>query len=284
MVRQTTIPTRVGPVPCRIWGDGLPVLASHGMLVDGRLWDQVAAELPPSVALIAPDLPLGAHATPVPDRAMLTAEGIAGALIDILDHLGIQTAVAVGSDTGGALTQIAVGDHLTRFSGLVLCSCDALSHCPPPLLRPLRPIVGTPGLLRTVGWAFSLKPTFASPGPLNLLCKKPVDESLVTSWLSPFRTSPAIRSDFAAFFKTMRRDLTLKAAEQLRTFSGPTVIAWSRGERLFPRRDAEQLAAMIPRATLHWIDDALTLSPLDQPSAVAQAIGRVITRTGLLRN
>lgn len=124
----------------------------------------MAAELPPSVAFIAPDLPLGAHATPVPDRTTLTAEGIAGALIDILDHLGFESAVAVGSDTGGALTQIAVGNYPTRFSGLVLCSCDALSHFPPTLLRPLRPIVGAPGLLRTVGWAFSLKPTFASPG------------------------------------------------------------------------------------------------------------------------
>jgi hypothetical protein len=46
-------------------------------------------------------------------------------------------------------------------------------------------------------------------------------------------------------------------------------IAWSRGNRLFPRRDAEQLAAMIPRATLHWIDDALIFRSLDQPGEVA---------------
>jgi pimeloyl-ACP methyl ester carboxylesterase len=273
-----TVDTRIGPLPCRVHGEGTPVLASHGLLVDGRLWAGVAGALGPDVRLIAPDLPLGAHWAPVPDRAALSASTVADALVDLLDGLGIDRAVAIGNDTGGALTQVAVGRQPRRFAGLVLTSCDALDHFPPPLLRPLTACVGWPGAVRAVAWLFGRPRLFSRPGRLNLLCARPVERALVESWLAPVRRDPGVRADLVAFVRTVGPALTQQAAEDLAGFPGPTVIAWSRRDRLFPAADARRLARRLPGAELTWIDDALTFSPLDQPAAVAGAVRSVLDR------
>jgi pimeloyl-ACP methyl ester carboxylesterase len=247
----------------------------HGILTDGQIWEQVAACLSAAragqIRIVLPDLPLGAHSHPVPNRRALTPAAVAAALAEILDAAGIPAAVLAGNDTGGAIAQIAAAAHPDRFPALMLTSCDALDHFPPLALRPLRSIIGLPGVTRAVAWLFSLPPLLQRPGPLNLLTRHPVDPALVASWMRNARQRE-IRRDFAAFFTACDRQATEAAADRLRSYPGPAVIAWSRRDRLFPAADAARLAAIIPHAQQHPIDDALTFSPLDQPQAVADAI------------
>ncbi len=275
----TTVHTRVGPVPVRTVGTGGPVvLAVHGALVDSRLWDGVARALRAEATVLLPDLPLGAHRTAVPDRARLTPPDLAGALVDVLDGLGHARATVVGSDTGGALTQIAVAAHPERFEALVLTSCDAFEHFPPPLLAWLPAVARAPGVTRGVARVFALAPFLSRPGPLNLLTMRPVDPALVRSWMRPTLSDDGVRDDLTALLRGMGPHHTLRAAEALRDYPGPAVIAWSRRERIFPRRDAERLVATLPNATLQWIEGALTFSPLDQPEAVASAVRTAVSR------
>ena len=61
---QNSIDLNAGTIRYREEGPGLgkPLLFVHGLLVDGRLWDQVTPAL--SAAghrCIVPDLPLGSH-------------------------------------------------------------------------------------------------------------------------------------------------------------------------------------------------------------------------------
>src|ERR687898_753626 len=93
------VETRVGPVPVRSVGNGPPVLAVHGLLLDGRLWDATARYLALHSPVLLPDLPLGSHRGAVPDRARLTPVHLAHALADLLDGLGTDRAVLVGNDT-----------------------------------------------------------------------------------------------------------------------------------------------------------------------------------------
>ena len=274
-----TVQTRVGPVPVRIsrpggaaGADGPVVLAVHGLLLDGRLWDGVAAHLAAEMTVVMPDLPLGAHPEAVPERSQLTPPMLAGALVDVLDALGHQQAVVLGNDTGGALTQIAVATYPERFSAMVLTSCDALRHFPPPLLAWLPRAARLPGVARGVVQFFSLPALFARPGWANLLSARGVDSELVASWLGPARQNRQVLADTAAFLRTVAPSHTLQAAEAIRAFPRPIVLAWSRRDRIFPPSDAETLAGMWPTAQLHWIDDALTFSPLDQPGRVADAV------------
>lgn len=283
--RRSDVSTRVGPVPVRAFGpaaDAPVVLCVHGALVDGRIWDGVAARLADRATVLLPDLPLGAHRQAVPDRARLTPPDLAGAIVDVLDGLGVTApVVVVGNDTGGALTQVAVAAHPDRFAGLVLTSCDALEHFPPPLLRPLPWLVRVPGVTRAVARLFSLPALFTRPGPLNLLAARPFDEALGRSWLGPALTDDGVRNDLTALIRSMNKVHTLRAAEQLAGWAKPAVVAWSRRDRLFPPRDGEQLAAILPDAELVWIENALTFSMLDQPEAVAAAVGRVLDRVGV---
>src|SRR3712207_1816871 len=111
MDQLVEVPTRVGPVRVRTSGNGPAVLAVHGLLLDGRLWSATADELGPSVRVVAPDLPLGAHSRAVPDRSRLTPVEVADSLVDVLDHLDVASAVLLGNDTGGALAQMAATRH-----------------------------------------------------------------------------------------------------------------------------------------------------------------------------
>lgn len=284
-VRRSVVPTRVGPVPVRAFGpsdSGPVVLCVHGALVDGRVWDGVAARLAERATVLLPDLPLGAHQQAVPDRSRLTPPDLAGALVDLLDGLGVTApVVVVGNDSGGALTQVAVAGHPDRFAGLVLTSCDAFKHFPPPLLRPFPWLVRVPGGTRAVARLFSLPALLSRPGPFNLLTARPVDEALVRSMMRPVLTDDGVRDDLTAFVSSMDKVHTLRAAEVLARWAKPAVIAWSRRDRIFPPRDGERLAATLPGAELFWIEDALTFSMLDQPEAVAAAVGRVLDQIGV---
>jgi pimeloyl-ACP methyl ester carboxylesterase len=258
-------------------GDGPTVLVVHGMLVDGRLFDGVAELLAAGGArVLQPDLPLGAHQQAVPDRRRLDPPTVAAALVDLLDGLGEEGAVLVGSDTGAGLCQVAAAAYADRFHGLVLLSGDAFCHFPPTVLRPLQPLARMPSTVRLLVRLFGWAPLFARPSRLNLLCRKPVDPALVRSWLAPALRDRAVAADLGAFFRSISPRYTLEAAEALRAYPHPAVVAWSRGDRLFPPADGEALAALIPRARLVWIEDSLGLSPLDQPAAVAEAVASVL--------
>jgi pimeloyl-ACP methyl ester carboxylesterase len=263
------ISTRVGPVPVRVVGDGPPVLAVHGLLVDGRLWDGVAERLAPRARVIAPDLPLGAHRRAVPDRARLTPPEVAAALVDVLDGLGVPDAVVVGNDTGGALAQMFAAAHRERVRALVLAGCDAFEHFPPPLLRPLVPLAAVPGFPALLVRAFGVPALLADPGRLNIFSERGFGRPLVRDLLGPARTDPAVRADLAAFVRRVRPRPLLDAVDGLRGLPG--AVVWGRRDRVFPPRDAERLAALLG-TTVTWLDDARTFVPVDRPDAVADAV------------
>jgi pimeloyl-ACP methyl ester carboxylesterase len=273
MVEQ--VDTRVGPVPVRSVGEGPAVLAVHGLLVDGRLWDDTARLLAPHARVVLPDLPLGCQRRAVPDRARLTPASVAAALVDVLDGLGIDRAVLVGNDTGGALAQIAAAAHPDRVAGIVLAGCDAFAHFPPPLLRPLLALARVPAGAHLVVRALGTPALLADPGPLNLFTRRGFGRALVADLLAPARTDRAVRDDLRAFVATIAPDVLLAAVDGLRAHRGRAAVVWGRQDRFFAAGDAVALAALLD-TTVTWCDDAATFVPLDRPDAVADAVRSVL--------
>jgi pimeloyl-ACP methyl ester carboxylesterase len=77
---------------------------------------------------------------------------------------------------------------------------------------------------------------------------------------------------------------TLQAAQRLRSFDRPVLVAWSKEDHFFPPEHAERLAALVPDGKLEWIEDSLTFSPEDQPERLAGLIRSFVPARAPARN
>ena len=267
-----------GPCDVHRSGSGVPLLMIHGALVDHTLWDRIVPGLEPVADLIRPDLPIGSHRTPVTRRDLLHPEAIADSLARLLDALDVGQAAVIGSDTGGALAQIFTARHPDRVKGLILTSCDAFDHFPPTLIKLLLPLLAIPGGIDLIANLYRSKRVRRSFVGGGLLLNHPVDDTIVKPWLRRLVDSRENRKDVRAFLRTCRPKLAHAAAKELETFPRPALIAWSRGDRLFPDADAERLARTIPDCDLHWIENCWTFSMIDQPDELVALIRRFLER------
>jgi pimeloyl-ACP methyl ester carboxylesterase len=270
---ETTVQLPQGPIRVRdSGGDGPTIVFIHGLLVDGRLWDDVVARLGGSARCVVPDLPLGSHRTALKPDADLSPTGLARLMADLLAALELSDVTLVANDTGGALSQILITRHPERIGRLVLTPCDAFDNFLPPMFRPLQYVGGyVPGAL--YGIAQTMRSGKLAAGPLGFgpLVKRHRPE-LYVSWLEPARKDRGVRRDLRKVLRGIRPRYTLEAAEQLPGFHQPALIAWADGEKIFPREHADRLAALLPDARVETIADSRTFVPLDQPSALAELV------------
>ena len=261
-------------------GDGPLVVFVHGILVDGRLWDGVwPAVAAAGYRCVMPNLPFGAHRLPLDADADRSPTGQADRIARLVSALGAESAVIVGNDSGGAVSQILTANHPEVVDRLVLTSADAFEHFPPLAFKALPPVARSPRLLRPALWALTRKPIRRMPFSFGLISKTPVPVDLMDDWFAPPFADPGILRDAAGFMAGMKPSLTLDAAEELRSFPRPALVAWSADDKFFPVSDGEKLASIIPQGRLVLIEDSYTFSPIDQPEATAEAIVSFLKET-----
>jgi pimeloyl-ACP methyl ester carboxylesterase len=275
-MRETTLQLPQGPVRVREFApahpEGPPIVFVHGLLADGRLWDDVVEPLAEKHRCIVPDLPLGAHRAAMKPDADLTPYGLARVIADLIAQLDLTDVTLVANDTGGAISQILVTRHPERIGRLVLTPCDAFDNFLPPMLRPLQYAGGyVPGALALVAQTMRSRWIAAGPlafGPLALRHRP----ELYVDWLAPARADRAVRRDLRKIMRGIRPRYTLEAAERFGAFDKPVLIAWADREKLFPREHAERLAELFPDARLETVADSRTFVPFDQPGSLAALI------------
>ncbi|WP_166355620.1 alpha/beta fold hydrolase [Phytoactinopolyspora limicola] len=108
------VPQSVRPTP----GDGLPVLAVHGITANAAAFGRLAAELAGRRRLIAPDLRGRARSAHLPGPFGLARH--VGDLIAILDHLEIGRVILVGHSMGAFVAGLTAVRHPERVGGVVL--------------------------------------------------------------------------------------------------------------------------------------------------------------------
>ncbi len=254
------------------WGDGPPVVFVHGLLVNSGLWRHVA----PVVAdagnrCIAPDWPLGGHATPVPDADM-TPPGVADLIAEFLDTLDLRDVTIVANDTGGALVQLVLTRNPDRIGRVVLTPSDCFEYFFPPLFAPLPKLAKLPGFASVLVAALRSRWIQRSPAAFGFVAKRPVPNEIVDSYLAPSRRSKAVRDDLTRFVRNVHNRHTIDAAERLRDFTKPVLLAWAREDKVFPVKLAYRLGEILPKATVVEIDDSYTFVPEDQPAELAEQI------------
>ncbi len=247
-------------------GDGPVVVLLHGVLMSGSLWEEVVEGLRDRYRCIVPELPFGAHRTPMPDDAELDLESLAKMVAEFLVELDLRDVTLVCNDWGGAQLVVSPGGS-DRVAALVLVSCEAFDNYPP----------GLPGRLLCLnaslpGGTFLtsqlLRPRWIRHLPFIFgnMTKKRVSNDRFTSWIHPLRHDRKIRRDLDKYLRNVpKKKVLLEWAEEQRTFGGPVLVVWAREDKLMPPAHAERLAQHFENAELVWVDDSRTLVPIDQP-------------------
>jgi pimeloyl-ACP methyl ester carboxylesterase len=262
-----------GTIRYRERGSGEPIVFLHGVLVNGDLWRDVVPRLADAgYRCIVPDLPLGAHELPVHEDADLSPPGLARLIADFVAALELDSPTVVGNDTGGALLQIAAANHGERFGRVVLTSCDAFEHFFPTMFKYLAPLTRVPGGLSVLARAARLRAVRRAPNAFGWLMHKDPPREVLDGWTEPLRTNRGVRRDVTKVLRGVDKRHTLEAAEKLRSFDRPVLLAWAADDKFFPLGDAERLASILPNARLVTIQDSYSFVPEDQPEELARVV------------
>ena len=269
-----------GTIRYRDTGAGKPLVFVHGLLVDGTLWRKVTPLLEGEFRCVVPDFPLGSHRVPMSPDADLSPAGVARIVADFIAALDLDDVTLIGNDTGGAICQLVATEHPARLGRLVLTPCDAYENFLPPFFRPMQYAARVPGLLTALLQAARLGAVQRSPLGFGLLISRDsIDPQVIDSWLRPFFSNRGVRRDVTKFLKAISNRYTLEAAERLRDFDRPALIAWAPDDRFFKLVYGERLAAAIPDARLVRIEDSRTFVSEDQPERLAELIRGFVRET-----
>ncbi len=269
-----------GTIRYRDTGAGKPLVFVHGLLVDGTLWRKVTPLLEGEFRCVVPDLPLGSHRVPMSPDADLSPPGVARIVADFIAALDLEDVTLIGNDTGGAICQLVATEHPARLGRLVLTPCDAYENFLPPFFRPMQYAARVPGLLTALLQTARLGAVQRSPLGFGLLISRDsIDPQVIDSWLRPFFSNRGVRRDVIKFLRAISNRYTLEAAERLRDFDRPALIAWAPDDRFFKLIYGERLAAAIPDARLVRIEDSRTFVSEDQPERLAELIRGFVRET-----
>lgn len=256
---------------------GRPVVFVHGYMMGRELWRDVSERLAAvGLRCIAPTWPLGAHPQPLRPGADRTVTGVARIVAEVLDALDLEDVVLVGNDTGGVVTQLVAVHHPERLGALVLTSCDAFDHFPPPVLKPVILAAKSKATFKAVAQA--MRVPAVRKRAYDGLAHRNIDD-LTEVWVQPGIADPAVAEDLRKLTLSLRTEVTMNVAARLHEFDKPTLIAWSADDTFFELADGERLAAIIPNARLEVIDGARTFSMVDRPDRLAQLLSDIAVRT-----
>ncbi|MCV7410257.1 oxidoreductase [Mycobacterium florentinum] len=275
---MSTIDISAGTIHYEATGpeNGRPVVFVHGYMMGRELWRGVSQKLSErGLRCIAPTWPLGAHAEPLRPGADRTIYGVARIVADVLAALDLEDVVLVGNDTGGVVTQLVAVHYPERLGALVLTSCDAFEHFPPPILKPVILAAKSKTTFKAVAQA--MRVPAARKRAFDGLAHRNIDD-LTEIWVRSGLSDPAIAEDLRQLSLSMRTEVTTGVAARLPEFDKPTLIAWSGDDVFFELADGEKLAATIPNARLEVIEGARTFSMVDQPDRLADLLSTIAVR------
>ena len=275
---MNTIALPQGTIRYEDVGRGPVIVFVHGLLVNGLLWRKVVPLLSPHARCIVPDLPLGSHEIPMNPDADLSVEGVAKIVADLLEALDLKDVTLVGNDSGGVVSQLVAARHRERVGRLVLTPCDAYECFPPPGFGYVKWVGRVPGLAAALSQAMlRVPPLRRLPIAYGALTKTPLPEDVLARWITPAATNRDIRRDVRKFARSTSNKITLRVAEELKSFPHPALLLWPPADRFFPISLAERLCADMPNARLEVIESAGVFLPEDQPEAMATAVSRFVT-------
>jgi len=226
-------------------GQGPAVLLLHGSgpgVTAWANWRTILPDLAQHGRVIAPDMAGFGH-TREPEDFDATPQNWVAQVVGLLDALGLDAVDVIGNSFGGAIALHLAHTHPARVKRLVLMGTVGISF----------PI--SEGLEKVWGYEPSLS---AMRELLDIFAH---DRSLISDDLAHMRYQASLRDGvqerFARLFPAPRQQGVEKlalTAPQLARILAPVALVHGRDDRVIPFSVSEQLAQMLPNATLYPID------------------------------
>ena len=246
-------------------GRGETVLLVHGTLTHSVIWRALVPRLAERRQVVVVDL-LGCGESSNPMQLSLSARAQADYVAELVQWLGIGPVHFVGHEVGGAVGQILAVRHPKTVRSLALVSPLPAGRWPPWPLAALRlPVLRQLFLslcdVRLGDWLVRSA----------LYHTEKAAPELVRALRDPLQTLTGRRAATRFARALDAADLT-SIAPELARLAIPVKVVWGDADRYLPRETPERLLAAMPGATLHRIETAGHLVPIDEPERLAQIL------------
>ncbi|HXA66155.1 MAG TPA: alpha/beta fold hydrolase [Bryobacteraceae bacterium] len=234
---------------------GLPrIVLIHSLALDASIWDGVVTRLAVHADILTYDC--RGHGRSGKLAPGFTMARFARDLMELLDHVGWQSAVAAGCSMGGCVAQALAGLYHTRVSALGLIDTTAwYGEDAPAIWRERAAGVRSKGLVGLL--EFQLTRWFGDDF-------RKQNPELVDAATEVFLANDL---DCYAASCIMLGDTDLR--DYLKKLSVPAAIIVGEEDYATPVDDAQQLHDAIPNSTLTIIPRARHLTPIECPEEIA---------------
>jgi pimeloyl-ACP methyl ester carboxylesterase len=120
--------------------------------------------------------------------------------------------------------------------------------------------------------AMRLRPVQRLPIAYGWATHDPIDPRMIDSFLHGLRTSRGVRRDFARMLRAADPADTQRAAEGLRGFDKPALVAWAADDKFFPIDHGRRLAELLPQARFELVPNSRTFIPEDNPTHLVELV------------
>jgi len=267
----TTTSPRLGAlrIHYREAGAGPPLLLVHGLMTTSYSWRYLIEPLSRRFRLLIPDLPGCGESQAAPPGAYGAAE-IAAWIGDFQRALGVEGCLAVGNSMGGYLCMRHALARPGAFARLVNIHSPAF---PDAKLDLLAAVMKVPGAAALAAWLARRDPLRWAHRNVHYFDEELKSIEEAHAYGDPLATPGGSRAFACYLAETMSpaglRAFTRSLAEP---FPVPLMLLYSRRDPLVAPSNGERLHALLPGATLIWIDDSSHFAHVDTPERVVEAV------------
>lgn len=247
-------------------GSGEPLLLIMGMAGHMGLWrEDFLALLEPHFEVVTYDHPGIGESTDLPGQ--FTIGELADDAVALLDALGWDSAHVFGISMGGMVAQELVINHKHRVRRLVL----GCTYCGGPRTNPM-----APGPMRMIGAMSSgvLEQAVRAGFEANLSPTWTADDA---HWTEFYDIALSERVPNAVVLRQAQAAFVHDTSTRLPGVTTPTLVMAGTADEMVLYANNEVIAALIPAATMHTLDDVGHLFWWERPDECAEAIRAHLT-------
>jgi pimeloyl-ACP methyl ester carboxylesterase len=253
------VSTRRGIVSYREAGAGPALCLLHGISSQSGSWVHQLDALAPRFRAVAWDAPGYGDSDRLSENAPATSE-YADSLAGLLDALGIERTLLVGSSFGALIAGAFAAARPDRAVGLVLLSPAGGYGTADPSEREAK-LAGRLQRLARLG-----PQGLAQELPAGMLSRRASAEARALAAWSTARIRPDGYSQAA-------RTLALgRLIEDAQSYPGPVLVVAGTEDKITPAAGSEQIARAFQRGSFRLIENAGHLCLLDAPAVISSAI------------